>query len=563
MRRRIASCLRATSLCVLLVCALPVSARADALSTLPPTWRDKMQALPEIDVSAADRNAQEAIGVARARIDALLNDEQADVKRLAEATARLCALYQLVKIDTAAAQCWDSVRTLAPEDYRWAYYAGYLALTRGQSDAALELLTTARRLNPGYAPVDLRMGQVLLDTNALDQARAALERAAGTPGLRAAALYYLGQIDLLQQDYAAAEGHLSEALTLNPKGVEAHYPLAQAYRHLGQEVQAREHLALFKPGKPSTDDPLVAELNQVLAPANRDFYEGMLAVRKQDFAAAVAHFEAGLKADPANAAARVSYARALFLNGQTDAARGQLDWILAREPDHLQANLFMGVLLQSQGRNEEAAARYRRVIQVEPANAGAHFFLANLMFNDKQYAQAAQQYAAALGGEDSIPPARLLQPIALRRAGHPDSEVARMLEQRIDKHPEQVELQYAMILLRALSRDSAVRDTGRAFEAANKLATAQPMPPLLEAQAAAAAAAGHFEDAARVQQQLISRLTWQVSPQQMQALRDALAAYQKGKAPERDAWPESDPMLGSGPFDGTALFRDYPVAKPY
>ncbi len=561
--RAAANTARGAGLCLLLWFGVSPPAPADALAQLPQAWQERIHPLPEPDIGGADRNAQDAIGDARGKVDALLRADGTDAKNLAEAFARLCALYQQVKIDASAEVCWGNARALAPDDYRWAYYAGYLALTRGRSEAALELLATARRLNPDYAPVDLRLGQAWLDTDALDQARTSLERAAGTPGLRGAALYYLGQIDLLQRDYAGAERHLTEALAVNPKGAETHYPLAQAYRHLGKEELAREHLALFKHGTPAADDPLVDELQQVLAPARRDFRQGLQAVRSQDYAAAVAHFEQGLKFDPDNLAARVSYARALFLDRQTEAARTQLQSVIARDPDHLLANLFLGMLMQSQGETRQAAAHYRRIVQLEPGNEGAHFFLANLLFDDGQYAQAAQHYAAALKASDAIPPARLLEPVALHRAGRPDAEVARMLERRIEAHPRQVELQYAMILLRALSRDPAVRDRKRALDTANALVVAQPMPPLVEAQALAAAADGRFEEAAREQQQLIDRLTWRVSPQQMQRMRDALDTYKKGKMPERDAWPKSDPMLGTGHFDAVAQFRDYPVAKPY
>ena len=81
-------------------------------------------------------------------------------------------------------------------------------------------------------------------------------------GLRAAALYYLGQLDLLQRDYGAARDHLSEALTLNPEASEVHYPLAQAYRQLGEPALAREHLDKFERREPTADDPLVSELEQ-------------------------------------------------------------------------------------------------------------------------------------------------------------------------------------------------------------------------------------------------------------------------------------------------------------
>lgn len=538
-------------------------ASADALSDPPAAWHDRIPPVAEVDVASAEQGARQAIVEARAKVDALLRAQDGDPRQIADAGARLCALYQLAAIDGAATECWNTVSAVEPDDYRWHYYAGYLALTLGRSDAALERLRAARALNPAYAPIDLRIGQVLLDTNALDAAQAALEQAGATPGLRGAALYYLGQIDLLRRDYAGAERHLTAALKLNPDDAAIHYPLAQVYRQLGNEALAREHLAQFRSGTPAADDPLVAELNQVRTPAKLEFREAMVAVRAQDYPSAIAHFEKGLGSDPDNLAARVSYARALFLAGQADPARAQLETVVGRDPDHLLGNLFLGMLEQSRGETARAAARYRHVLELEPDNDSAHFFLANLLFENKRYAEAASHYEAALKANDAIPPARLLELVALHRAGRSDRAVAHLLESRSEAHPAQIELQYASILLRALSTDADVRDTTRARAMADALAATQPMPPIVEAQALAAAAAGDFDAAVRLQQGLLDRLTWFATPEQLQAMRDTLDLYKQGRLPARDVWPESNPLLGAGDFDANAQFRDYPVAKPY
>ncbi len=553
----------ASCLAGLVLLAVPAALPADALSELPVPWQQRLQAVPEADISGVESVGQDGITRTRARLAARLGADPVDNAELAEGYASLAALYQLFRIDAAAALCWDNARQLQPDEFRWHYYAGYLALTRGQSTLALELLQQAHALDPDYPALDLRLGQLWLETNRLPQARAALQRAAITPGLRAAALYYLGQLELLQRDYAAARDHLNEALTLNPAASEVHYPLAQAYRHLGEPSLAREHLDKFKRREPTAEDPLVSELEQVLRTSRSDFGQGMRALRERDYESAIQHFSTGLEIDPDNLAARVSYARVLYLGGQTDAAEQQLHTVLERDPRQPLAQLLLAVLAQARAESGQAAARYRAVLELDPRHDGAHFFFANLLFNQGHYAQAAEHYGSALAVNPDIPPARLLKLVARHRAGQPEQDTAQQLEQLLGLHPEQPELKYALIRLRALSADPAVRDSVRALNLANELAPGQPTPANIQALALAAAADGQFDQAARLQQQVVDMLGWMTAAAQSQAIRDALDAYQEGVMPTQAVWPDDDPLLSPPPLNPVEPFRDYPAPVPF
>jgi tetratricopeptide (TPR) repeat protein len=548
----------------LMMLALPLPSPADALSELPDAWRDKLHPLPEIDISGAERIAREAMTLTRSRLAEVLLGSADDSGNVAEGYGELAALYQLSNINSAAALCWDNARILQPDKFRWTYYAGYLALSGGHTEQALALFQRARELNPTYAPLDLRMGQLWLDTDQLDKAYPALERAAGESGLRAAALYYLGQIDLLRHDYQTAQQHLSEALSINPEASEVHHPLAQAYRRLGKPELAREHLAQFRQKVPDMDDPLVTELESVLQTPRWEFGLGLQAIMEGgDYKAAIGHFEKGLQIDPANLAARVSYARALYLDGQTEAAQKQLNQVVAEDQQQILANFLLGILWEAEGKPDEAAARYQRVVELQPEHEGAHFYLANLLFREARYREAASHYRAALTATSEIPPARVLEMVARQRAGEADSVLARELEQRLKQHPEQSELKYALIRLRALSTDAQVRDGVRALTLANELAPAQPTPPNIELLALAAASNGQYQQAAKLQQQVIDMIGWMAPAEKLGALQETLAAYEKGVMPQQPVWPADDPLFTPLPLDPLAPFREYPAAVPF
>jgi tetratricopeptide (TPR) repeat protein len=551
-------------LCLLAALAAPHTVTAaDAIDELPPAWSDTLLAVPESDVTGTERIAREAIARTRARLSELLRNGAAAPSELAEGYAELAALYQLFQIDAPAAACWDNARRLQPDEFRWSYYAGYLALTRGESDAALDLLEAARRLDPDYPPLDLRMGQLWLDVNELDKARGALDKAAAQPGLRAAALYYLGQIDLLERDYEGAKSHLEEALAIDPQALGVHYPLAQAYRHLGDDERARQHLAHVESKPPAADDPLVTELQSVLETSRTEFGLGLKAVEAQDFEGAVAHFRAGLEIDPDNLAARVSYARVLYLAGDTDAAAQQLQQVLARDPEQILATFLLAVLADAGNAPDAAAGRYRSVLALDPGHEGASFYLANLLFREDRFAQAADQYAATLAANRDVPPARLLEMVARHRAGAPDRVVAAELERRVKAYPEQPELSYALIRLLCLSADATVRDSVRALRLANALAPSQPTPPNIAVLALAAAADGQYEQAADLQQRVVDMLVWGAPPGQAEAMRAALESYRSKRMPAQPIWPQNDPLLNPPPLNPGDPFRYYPAAVPF
>jgi tetratricopeptide (TPR) repeat protein len=227
------------------------------------------------------------------------------------------------------------------------------------------------------------------------------------------------------------------------------------------------------------------------------------------------------------------------------------------------ATFLLAVLHEAQGNTEQAAALYRQVLALDPKHEGAHFYLGNLLFHAGTYREAAQQYRAALATNKDIPPARLLELVARHRAGETDAEIATELERRIKAWPDQPELKYALARLRALSKDPTVRDSVAALTLANALTSSQPSPFNIAVLALAAAGNGQFDEAARVQRQLIDMFGWMAPEQELASLKKTLAAYEQRIMPQQAVWPEDDPVLTPVPLDPAGPFRDYPAAVPF
>jgi hypothetical protein len=103
----------------------------------------------------------------------------------------------------------------------------------------------------------------------------------------------------------------------------------------------------------------------------------------------------------------------------------------------------------------------------------------------------------------------------------------------------------------------------RALNLANDLAPGQPTPANIQALALAAAADGQFDQAARLQQQVLDMLGWMTAAAQSEAIRETLDAYQEGVMPTQAVWPDDDPLLSPPPLNPVEPFRDYPAPVPF
>ena len=169
-----------------------------------------------------------------------------------------------------------------------------------------------------------------------------------------------------------------QALSADPRASIAHYPLALAYRGLGDTAKAEAHLRQRGSVEVGPPDPLMVELRGLLHGAVAEENRGIRALDSGDFAAAAAHFRKGIELAPDNPSIRHKLGTALSLTGDTRGAFEQFEETVRRSPGFSQAHYSLGVLLAASGRYQEAIERFSTAVRYEPDYVEARLRLAEL-----------------------------------------------------------------------------------------------------------------------------------------------------------------------------------------
>jgi tetratricopeptide (TPR) repeat protein len=185
----------------------------------------------------------------------------------------------------------------------------------------------------------------------MSEALAAFDALAAAPGLEPFALYHKALALASVGDFEGADdilsGRATGSLPLTRRGV-----LARA-QVLGQLDRPQDAVALLDSAFPDRNDPAILGLRERLAAGERIPFDMVQGAR--------------------DGVAEVFFTLAAALNGEAEDGYTLLHARIATwlRPDHAEAMLLAGALLEAQGQNELAVAAYARVAPSDPAFFGA------------------------------------------------------------------------------------------------------------------------------------------------------------------------------------------------
>jgi len=506
---------------------------------------------------------RDEIEAARLRLSAHINsDHPGQHQPQAAEFGSLGQLYHSHLLFAPAQACYQAALELQPNDYRAHYYLGYLHQQQSHLDQAAVEFGLALKAKPDLAQAALRLALIRIEQGRDQEAEKLLEPWRDTPDLGAWVSYQLGRRALAAGRYQQALEQLQQTLRLAPMATRIHYPLAMAWRGLGDRQRARQHLALRGDREPSFPDPLVTSLEALIPERQPEFHRAMTAARQHHYPRAITAFRQGLAADPDNPDARISLARALYLNGEPEAAQAQLQRVMEQRPQPL-ATFLLGILADRPGHDRDAEARYQQTLDQDPSHGGAHFYLGNRLLARHDFGAAAEHYRAA---HEKVPDHRaalLREVLARAYDGAPEAATITALEGLHHAYPSDPAIGYYLTRLLALAAPASLRDPERADKLATTLYGEYPGPNQAELVALVAAARGQYPRAEHWMDQAIEdaqQTRPPAPPAILEQLRQLRERYRHGLATTET--PLGDPLIPPPP-DIQRVFQRYPSGKAY
>ncbi len=553
-----------TLLLALGLLAWPLAGLADALST-PGTvtldgQRIDLLAVPEPDLSRAEPAVRERLQQVRREVAELLRAPQRTRAKLARAYGELGEIYHAHAFYLPADPAYANAQRLAPDSFLWAYYRGYLAQQTSRLGDAERHLRRALSLRSDYAPARVRLAQVLVDENRPADAAPLLDGLDDDPALAGAVAFVRGRIALQRRDYAAAVRHFEAVLAREPQASSVRYPLAMAYRGLGQVDKAREALAAHGAGRPGLPDPLVAELEALLGGARTHLHRAMQAVKRRDFPAAAEAFAQALALEPDNPRLRTSLARTLYLAGRPEAARRELATVLKEDPHNPLAHFLTGLLAHADGDLAAARRHYQTALAGDPDHSGAHYYLGLLELQQGHTKAARTHLLAALRGAPRNSQARFLAIALGLQTGVATDKLRAELDAARQHSPEP---RFDLLRARLLAtRPGPPAQAAKAVQLARDLLAQQPTVDAVITLAMALARQGDY-DAAAQQLQLAQVMALGFGRPELSPWLRTLAERVAAHWPINRPFAPHSPLLAPPPINPAGPMQDYPAREPY
>lgn len=369
-------------------------------------------------------------------------------------------------IDTAIT-AYREAEGLDSEEFLWPYY---LAVLVGASEPfeARVWFERALSIDPDYAPAQILYAESLESLGELEPARRVFARAAALDPRNPLAPFGLGRIALRRGEVESALELLRRADRLGPPTQAVTSSLARAYQRAGQRQLARR---------------LAEEVRRLPAMVHhRDERRAavqILAVDSESY---------------------LRRSRTYSEVGQLDRALGELEEILALEPEMAEAHLAVAGVYDRMGRSAEALAAVQSAMRLGGDAAEARPLLASVLFKLERFEEAENQARITLRDAPNDVHMLLMMSMGAARRG----DVGSMIE--------------------TLDRAYAHRTGDRALE--------RLMVQLLDDVGASFAAVGRFDVAVQRMEQVLEILDRQSEPSaRVETYRQRLELYRAGRSP--------------------------------
>ncbi len=464
----------------------------------------RLPVLPEPDLSGLEDAVAEQLRAAREILDERLAESTPQRGELAEAFGSLGRHYQAYELFSAARASYQNALILAPNDYRWNYLLGHVFEQEGDLEQASYFYQRAGELRPEEVPPLVRLAEVRQQQGSTDEAVGLYRKALELDATCAAVHAGLGQVALSERRYPEAILHFQAALASVPEANLLHYPLALAFRGLGQAEEAQRHLARRGEVGVRVADPLVDGLNDLKTGEVVYLLMGRRAFQAGDAASAAQYFRRAVEAAPNSFRAHTNLGAALAKLGEEETAIEHFRKAVEAGSESTSLHYNLAVLLNRRGDHAEAASHLEFILDVEPGDLPARLELVRSLQAQGNREAAAEQLGMAVARQPADEDLRLRLASLQLELERFEAALAG-LEEANRLFPSYGRTAHALARLLVTVPEQELRDGQRALPLARTVFEADPTPHHAETLALALAEVDRCEEAVQLLEEVIAQ----------------------------------------------------------
>lgn len=515
-----------------------VAPRPDTTERAAPAHDNVLRPVVLPDLSRLEASVQAQVREQHALLQRLQQTPGTPPSELSGAYGAMGKLLMAAEYLDVAEPYFRNARMLEPGDYRWPYYLAHIYKNRGEVPPAMAFFEEALARHPNNAATLVWLAEMHLTAGRPEDAEPLFTKALALQPQSLAPRFGLGRAALARKDFRTAIEHLEAALALNTQAVNIHYPLAMAYRGLGDAAKAEAHLRQQGKFDITPPDPLMQELRELLHSAIAYEVEGIRELNSGRWENAAARFRKGLELDPSSASLRHRLGTALYMLGRPEEAREAFERVMRESPEYSKAHYSLGVLLESSGRPAEAYERYAAALRHEPGYLEARVRLAGLLRLQGNLREALAHYDRVLAVNPRD--AEALFGSAMVFLGLRQYQETRdRLSTARQAHADDPRFAHALARVLAAAPDARVRDGRQALAVMQELPDEQRRLDMGETMAMALAEVGQYEEAALWQRGAIAAARRAGNEGLAQRMIGSLRLYEAGE-PCRTPWRDED-----------------------
>ena len=308
--------------------------------------------------------------------------------RSAEAWGKFAMNLFIHGFEEEAIPCYEQANKLDSTDFRWSYFAAFTR-QRNNLPGVIQWYQYSQALKPGYAPISVRLGEVLFKDGQIEAAQQAFQQAQKADSTVSHVYLGLARATLEMGDPTTSLVYAKKALRKNPRHREVRGLLATILRSLNKVDEAARQMEIAKtlPGITEMPDPVLDEVYAEGVSSAWRRRKGMVYLENGNYPAAVREFKAVLAVNP-TAHGYYDLGHAWHKAGNLTKAVENYQKALSLKADFPLALSNLGAAFLQQGRFDESIRALKKALEIKAGYTSAAYNLFNIYKLEGEYASA-------------------------------------------------------------------------------------------------------------------------------------------------------------------------------